>query len=52
MVTRLKVSPEKVEEVKRRLLTNNLTEEDCKVLLMIMDESIELGLVKMVPKNG
>jgi|EPASupsiteSAE347_1022098.scaffolds.fasta_scaffold305871_2 hypothetical protein len=51
MVTKLKVPPEKVQEVKKRLLSNTLTEEDCKVLLEIMDESIALGLVRMVPSK-
>jgi len=51
MVTKLKVPINKVEEVKKRLLTNTLTDEDCKVLLTIMDESIELGLVRMGPSK-
>ncbi len=51
MAIQLKVPPEKVEEVKKRLLTNTLTDEDCKVLLEIVDESVELGLVRMVPSE-
>jgi hypothetical protein len=49
MVKKLKVPPEKVREVKKRLLSNTLTKDDYTVLLTILDESIELGLVKIVP---
>ena len=49
MVKQLKVPPEKVAEVKKRLLSNTLTEDDRRVILEIMEESIELGLIKIVP---
>lgn len=51
MVKKLKVPPEKVCEVKKRLLSNTLTDEDCKVLLEIVDESIILGLARMAPSK-
>lgn len=51
MVKKLKVPPEKVREVKKKLLSNTLTDEDCKVLLEIVDESIALGLARMAPSK-
>jgi hypothetical protein len=49
MAKGLKIPIKKVKEVKKRLLTKTLTEDDYKVLKDMLDESIEIGLVRIVP---
>jgi len=52
MAKGLKIPIKKVKKVKKRLLTKTLTEDDYKVLRDLLDESIEIGLVRIVPKNN
>lgn len=49
MAKGLKIPIKKVEEVKKRLLAKTLTEDDYNVLKNLLDESIEIGLVRIVP---
>lgn len=49
MARKLKVPIKKAEELRKRLLTKTLTEDDFKLIEEILEESIEIGLVRIVP---
>ena len=46
-----RINPEKAEELIRRFDAGTLTDKDRALVRKIMEESIRLGIVRIVPEN-